>query len=260
MKLPEDWDKPDKGNEKLCEKFTAEVYREGNYTIPYRLFEPKERKGWIPLVVFLHGADAVGRDNEKQLALHDIGTMFAREEWQREHPCYILAPQYNLGTHWSSAGMTDDVFAIIGQCIKKHRLIDKTRIYLYGYSAGGVGTLRMLKEHPDFFAGAISICGATGDADLDMLLRTPLYLVHAADDEIVKASYLSPGTRVPAHYGSRDIYEALHEKARSLYYIEYAAGDVKLKYGVNPHCVWVAVSADSGEPVREWLFKKARKR
>ena len=31
----------------------------------------------VPLVIFLHGADAIGRDNEAQLAMHDIGTMFA---------------------------------------------------------------------------------------------------------------------------------------------------------------------------------------
>ncbi len=260
MKLPEDWDRPGTDNERLCAGFSAGIYEEGNFKIPYRLYEPREKKGWLPLVVFLHGADAVGRDNDKQLSLHDVGTMFAREEWQKAHPCYVLAPQYNYGMHWSTAGMTDDVFAIIQKCMATHRLIDRTRIYIYGYSAGGVGTLRMLKEYPDFFAGAIAICGATGEGELERLLRTPLYLVHAADDEIVKASYRRADTRELSHYGSRDIYEKLCARARSLHYIEYAPGEMKAKFGVNPHCVWVAVSADSGGPVREWLFEKVKKR
>ncbi len=259
MKIPEDWDHPGRENEKLCGRFSAKEHV-GHFTIPFRLYEPEKRKGWIPLVVFLHGADAVGRDNGKQLSMHEIGTMFARDEWQAQHPCYILAPQYNYGMHWSTAGVTEDVFAMIGECVRAHPLIDKSRIYIYGYSAGGVGTLRMLKEYPDFFAGAIAICGATGDNDLANLLATPLYLIHAADDEIVRASYRSPKTHMLAHYGSRDIYEELQMKAGSLHYIEYPEGDMKAKFGVNPHCVWVAVSAESGEPVREWLFAKTRRR
>ena len=45
---------------------------------------------------------------------------------------------------------------------KKYTNIDDQRIYIYGYSAGGVGCFEILKYHPDVFAAAVPICGATG--------------------------------------------------------------------------------------------------
>lgn len=97
MLLPPDWDKPSPANEKLCEKFNYGQYETNGFCLPYRLFVPETQEKFVPLVLHLHGADAVGNDNESQLSTHDIGTMFVRDEWQQEHPCFVLAPQYGHG-------------------------------------------------------------------------------------------------------------------------------------------------------------------
>ena len=59
-----------------------------------------------------------------------------------------------------------------------------------------------------------------------------------------------------AHLGSRDIYEELREIHPDLRYTEYKAGELKERYGINPHCSWVPAGQD--DEVKEWLFSKAK--
>ena len=274
MLLPADWDQPDKDNGKLCALFEKDIYSHNGCRLPFRLFRPQAKTGsLLPLVIYLHGADAVGNDNELPLSMHDVGTMFAKKEWQKEHPCYILAPQYGHGQHWSMEDTEQAAWNLFNETIAAYS-IDPSRIYIYGYSAGGVGTLRMLKNHPSFFAAAISICGATGKSDLPALRQTPLWMIHAVDDEIVKASYRSPNVRELAHLGSRDIFDYFRQTtgvpaqagpdtvfdARELSggcelrYTEYPHGKMKALYGVHPHCSWVAMSDPANRRFGEWMF------
>ena len=252
MVLPIDWDKPSKDNARLCRKFSFHSFQSNGLSLPYRLFtaDTDER---VPLVVYLHGADAVGSDNEQPLAMHDIGTMFARASWQRNHPCHIVAPQYGHGMHWSTDAMDAAVDGLVRELCGTLP-VGRSRVYIYGYSAGGVGTLRYCKEHPGTYAAALAICGATGKSNLERLKDIPLWMVHAADDGIVKATYRDERSRELYHFGSRDIYEAIGDDAPLLHYTEFPAGYMKAHYHVNPHCSWVAVS-DRGEAgYGEWLF------
>ena len=107
MKLPPDWDEPSQENKDLCDKFIYETF-DYSGTLPYRLYVP-DSSDKVPIVLYLHGADAYGDDNELQLTMHDIGTIFVRDEWQRQHPCYVLAPQCNVGTRWSNLIMQNRV-------------------------------------------------------------------------------------------------------------------------------------------------------
>lgn len=253
MSLPKDWDNPSPDNEIICERFTYGSFDHSG-ELPYRLFIPDTAKE-VPLVVFLHGADALGKDNEIQLSMHDIGTTFARDEWQRQHPCFVLAPQCSRGRHWSGLMEFSRVCALVKDIMTNHDNIDRERLYIYGYSAGAVGTLEILKYHPEIFAAAVAICGATGTRDLRSLLNTPIWLLHAVDDMIVKASYKIDG--LPAvHLGSKDLYEELKDIHPDLHYTEYPAGSMKELYGINPHCSWVPAGMD--ETVKEWLFSKEK--
>ena len=250
MKLPSDWDEPSQENKAICDKFIYETF-DYSGALPYRLFAP-DSSDRIPLVVFFHGADAFGEDNDLQLTMHDIGTVFARDEWQKRHQCYVLAPQCSVGTRWSNLMTQNRVCALIRFLLSHYPNIDAKRIYIYGYSAGGVGCFEILKYHPEIFAAAISICGATGWENLKVLTKTPIWMIHALDDRIVKASYKTDG--YCAHLGSRDIYEELKGIHSDLHYTEYKAGELKERYGINPHCSWVPAGQD--DSVKEWLFSK----
>ncbi len=270
MRIPSDWDRPSPKNGELCDKFTMEEYDAGSFRLPYRLFVPdgyseeKGKKTVYPgekrpaLVVYLHGADAVGTDNRAQLEMHDIGTMYAKDEWQKEHPCFIIAPQYHTGTYWTREEVISAIISIIGNLIVDYSFIDLNRIYAYGYSAGGAGVFKLLKTNPDLFAGALVICGATGREDLKSLVSLPMWLIHAADDDIVKASYSEGDFFSVVHLGSRDVYRALKDENKDLKYTEYPRGYMKEHYGINPHCTWVTVSDKREEDFSGWLFSQSR--
>ncbi len=252
MKLPSDWDKPSRENKDLCNRF---LYGAFDYsgTLIYRLFVPASGEK-VPLVVYLHGADAYGDDNEMQLTMHDIGTVFVRDDWQKLHPCYVMAPQCSVDARWSNLMTQNRVCGLIKSLVEQHSNIDAGRIYLYGYSAGGAGCFEILKYHPDIFAAAVPICGATGRENLKELTKTPIWMLHAADDIVVKVSYKADWYSV--HLGSRDIYEELKDVHTDLHYTEYEGGELKRKYGINPHCSWVPAGQDN--EVKEWLFSKIR--
>lgn len=264
MLWPEDWDKPSEDNRELCSLFSSGIWHDKEdrtLYLKYRFYDPKTKEK-CPLSVYLHGADAFGDDNLSQLSLHDIGTMFAKKEWQDSHPCYILAPQCDQKKHWSRKEITKALQELVSSFIADHDNIDTDRIYIYGYSAGGIGTLSVIKENPGFYAAAVPICGASGGDNIGALVKTPVWLVHAFDDRIVKASYGNPGEGSKFYLGSRDIYELLSKRPSKceILYTEYPAGWMKDIMGVNPHCSWVAVSdARQGSRIREWMFRQKRK-
>ena len=252
-----DWDEPDEKNEELCRKFSYWTYRGENLRFPYRLFVPEKSEGKIPLVLYLHGADVVGEDNESHLVMHDIGTVFARDDWQKRHPCVILAPQYRRGMHWARSDVLEALGSLVRETMENHPEIDPERIFVYGYSAGGVGTLELLKKFPDVFAGAMVICGATYHDHFDDLAKTPLWLLHAADDRIVSPNR-SPGFGVE-YYGSAALYKAMKETMGDrIHYTEYPAGELEEKHGLNPHCSWVLAGQD--EAVKHWLFAQRKRK
>lgn len=257
MLLPPNWDKADAGNDKLCAKFLKKIYNGSSGSLNYRFYEPVGRKDKaLPLVLYLHGADAAGDDNELQLDMHDIGTFLARDDMSKRHPCYVLAPQYPEMKHWAMPEVKDLLWGLVDETIRDRTDIDLDRIYIYGYSAGGVGTFRLIKERPGFFAAALSICGATGTWNIESLLRTPLYMVHAVDDMIVRSTYRTKKTGWPGNMGSADIYDRFRKDHKDLKYVEYPAGFMEDRYGVNPHCSWVAVSDLKSLDIWEWLFAK----
>lgn len=252
-----DWDEPAPGNEALCRKFSREIWRSGNLTLPYRLFCPAKtgEQEKIPLVLYLHGADVVGDDNERHLLLHDIGTVYVRDDWQERHPCAVLAPQYGKMMHWARHDVQEALEALLAAVMGKHPEFDAARVYIYGYSAGGVGTLELLKRLPETFAGAVVICGATYQKDVAELVKTPIWMLHAEDDRIVSPNR-SPGFGVE-YLGSTALYEMLSgEMGERLHYTRYRAGELMEKYGLNPHCAWVPAGAD--ENVKYWLFSQRR--
>ena len=261
MILPPDWDEPSEGNAGLCSRFLSKSTKLRYGDMPYRLYEPMAADTKIPLVIYLHGADAAGSDNGIHLSMHDVGTFPVRDEVQRKHPCYVLAPQYGEMMHWSMRDIKEGLWTTIEDTVNMDKRIDRDRIYVYGYSAGGIGALGLIKEHPDYFAAAVSVCGSTGITDIENILKTPLWMIHAADDKIVRCSYRKGGNEPLMNLGSHDIYEWYKENggkvkhpSSDIRYTEYPEGYMKEHYGVNPHCSWVALSDPANRNIWEWMF------
>lgn len=143
--------------DKHFDKITSRAFQYGNFSyqntkLPYRFTELFTHRDDAPsLIVFLHGLDAVGTDNEKQLKWDMIRNIY-RYLAQKDQHAIILAPQIPAG-NWDA--MATNVKALIDNIIDAEN-VDRSRIYICGYSLGAKGTWSMIQKYPNFFAGALS--------------------------------------------------------------------------------------------------------
>lgn len=150
-----------------------------------------------PLIVFLHGAGERGDDNLAQLK--HISKNFLDDDFTKKHQAIVIFPQCPEGDYWANKS---ERFLIDSKSPPKESMrkvidlinsfrslsyIDKNRIYLTGLSMGGMGTFDLLSRKPEWFAAAVSVCGA---ADLDVVEKykhIPMKIFHGAKDEVVPA-------------------------------------------------------------------------
>jgi poly(3-hydroxybutyrate) depolymerase len=85
--------------------FVARVYRtRSGQTMPYRLFVPPgyDKSNQYPLVLWLHGAGGIGKDNRRQIQHDQVpGThLWTKRENQARHPAFVVVPQSAMA--WSA--------------------------------------------------------------------------------------------------------------------------------------------------------------
>lgn len=108
---------------------------------------------------------------------------------------------------WSYLNKSDDVSFIMDMIedIKSKHAVDESRIYIFGFSNGGLMAQRMLHERPDTFAAAASFMSGVGDNDQTLDIsnaKTPLLLVNGTEDIYVpiEEPRSIPGFNfIPAH-------------------------------------------------------------
>lgn len=174
------------------------IDRENGMLFPYRFRRARigEKQ---PLVVYFHGAGAMGEDNLLQYL--EYLTM-ARHLHGRS--CNILLPQCPCGLNQNDefprmVRYIDAVDALIRRLAEREP-IDLERVYFFGTSLGGSLVWQMAYEHPEHVAAGISVMGIfmnyafylnarqlepSGEStlpDFSRIKDVPLWIAHAADD------------------------------------------------------------------------------
>lgn len=211
-------------------------------TLPYRLFLPEkpESNQKLPLLIHFHGAGSRGNDNIMQVTA-GYANVFATDEMQKKHPCFILAPQCPerwVDTDWTLlkheqppiTRYMQNAIKIISQVLAKYP-IDKSRIYLTGQSMGSFAVWDILCRKPDMFAAAIAICGGADETKAPLIKDIPVRVFHGTLDDTVKVER------------SRNIVQALKDAGGNPIYTEYP--DIK-------HDSWVNAYKEKG--LQDWLF------
>ena len=128
-----------------------------------------------PLLIFLHGRSLCGRDlnRVKRYGAVDAVTR------GRIIDSYILAPQ-NPGGAWNPKRIMN----IVEWAVRNFH-VDTTRVYVYGMSLGGFGTLDFCAAYPDKVAAGMALCGGSTAKDMGCLSRVPLWIVHGTADRAV---------------------------------------------------------------------------
>lgn len=140
---------------------------------PYSLYIPQsyDKGKKYNLLICLHGYsgnDYSGANNVAKCQPED----------------FIIAGAFGRGDVGYYGIGEQDVLDVIDM-IKNNFNIDENRIYLTGWSMGGLGTWRIGQLYADKFAAIASFCGWTWDEYLDNLINLPVLIVHGTDDATV---------------------------------------------------------------------------
>lgn len=245
-----------------ADKFVAAKSKSG---VNYQYFKPvnKDDGKKHPLIIWFHGNGEGGykdyRNNVSQKLANRGAVAFAEDKTQKIFDgAYVVAPQaddtwYNNYTK----GYIKSVKAMIDEFASKNN-VDKNRIYVFGASAGGYMSFRMIIEYPDYFAAfstsaaaldkaATSGGVATTAQDLMKIRNKPLWMVHAQNDPTI--SYENTSKRV---YDVLSKYGAILSS-----YPNVKIGETEY----NGHWSWIYSLRnmpvnDKGEHLFEWMARQ----
>jgi glyoxylase-like metal-dependent hydrolase (beta-lactamase superfamily II)/pimeloyl-ACP methyl ester carboxylesterase len=182
---------------KIAPLFKSAKYQDeqGN-VLPYRYFEPSSQNNSaikFPVILYLHGENERGTDNEIQITSTECATIWAEPDHLATNPVYILAPQAPEGSDWTTEPVYSNVLKLLKQFIDSHPDIDPKRVYIVGFSMGGTGVWNMILKNPAIFAAAMPISGNAdsflGNYDAFAALKNmPVLVVHSVDDPISPVS------------------------------------------------------------------------
>ena len=196
------WDSEKKRIMPQVDKFDLTgTYSENGIDLTYAAYSPKIDTKKVPLIIWLHGGGEGGTDTSVPL-IANKATNYASDEIQLIFGgAHVLVPQ--SPTFWMQSasgqytrGKENDIYnvALMG-LIKKYVLdnpdIDEKRIYIGGCSNGGYMSLKLIMEHPDYFAAAYISALAfhakfVTDEQIESIKNIPIWFLHCKDDPVTK--------------------------------------------------------------------------
>ena len=113
---------------------------EKNDTLQYNLFTPQNIKEGekYPIVLFMADASTPGPNPLTPLTQGYGGLVWAAPEFQKEHPCFVLVPQYSYVTvdnEWQTMPEVDQTIKLLKKVVADNP-VDTDRIYTTGQSMG----------------------------------------------------------------------------------------------------------------------------
>jgi len=150
-----------------------------------------------PLVIFLHGGGERGDDNTLQL-LHGV-KRFAQDDFLKQYPCYVIAPQCPKDLIWASRKFSEEaayqeepsvptkMLMELIDSLETTLAIDMHREYVTGLSMGGFGSWDMAMRQPHRFAAIAPVCPAGSDfSRMASIKHLPVWIFHGDADTDVK--------------------------------------------------------------------------
>lgn len=165
----------------------------------YRAFSPvtsAEDTTLYPLVILLHGKYSGSYEGE-QLTGSGFYKWSSREFQSRfkgSGGAFIIMPRTPGGdtNTWANASYRSKLKALIDAYIADNsKNIDRSRIYLGGWSMGGAGVINMASEYKNFFAALVVMApfDSISQGQIDAIKKTPTWLITCTKD--ITASYVT---------------------------------------------------------------------
>jgi predicted peptidase len=228
------------------EPFAAATFTASSGThLPYRLLSPPalDARKRYPLVLQLHGSGAIGTDNQAQIGAFSNGWLLP--EVLKRFPAFVLVPQFPSRTveYPAVAGesplrshptaLLTSAYELV-EAVARECPVDRSRIYVVGFSMGASAALQAILTHPDIFAAAMAI--APVPPDRPGVPSTPILMLHGDRD-----------TENPFVVSHAWFDEMKRRGARNLEFRAYPGLQHELPSDVPAGLFW-----------REWMFSKRR--
>lgn len=242
-------------------------------TMKYNLFSPKniEAGKSYPLVLFMADASTPGTDVTRPLTQGYGALVWATDQWQKEHPCYVLVPQYS-GVAVNDAYEHTDEVDIVARLVKEvasSQQVDSNRLYTTGQSMGGMISMYYNSAYPDLFAASIFVDCHWDSATFPELVKHKFVFItagkagtfdaleKAADNAGIKYEYTEFSARLPQ--SEQDALAAgILAKGAPITIINFESKTVLPADGKGSEHMYSFDYAYRLTPVREWLFKQSK--
>ncbi len=194
------WDKEAGRIRELVDSFDLSgTFTDSNgITMSYASFTPKTANEKSPLIIWLHGGGEGGTDPSIPIIANRAANYASDDIQSYFDGAYVLAPQcpgawMHNGEGVTTHGREDDIYnkgvmELIVSYVSSNPNVDIDKIYVGGCSNGGYLALKLILQHPEYFAaGYISALAYQSeyitDAQIQSIKGVPIWFVHSKDDQ-----------------------------------------------------------------------------
>lgn len=225
--------------------FEKHNFKETENELPYRLVLPKNfnKQKKYPVIITLHNSSRIGNDNEKQL--EHLSKIWIRPEIYDKYNAIVIVPQFNSRSSLYSKDQdgiliskpSTDVRLVLDllQQIEIDYKIDKSRIYLVGYSMGASTAQNLINLSPKKFAAIVSVSAVPDLSNIKSWKNKSILLIHGKND-------------IDNPYDGSEILYSKLSGNKKLFFKTYS--------NLNHHNI--AIPLLLSEEIPSWLFKQKK--
>ena len=224
-----------------------------------------------PLVLFMADASTPGTDVTRPLTQGYGALVWATDQWQAEHPCYVLVPQFSGIAVNDAYEHTDevDMVARLVQKVATEYPVDTNKLYTTGQSMGGMISMYFNSAYPNLFAASIFVDCHWDSATFPELVKHKFVFItagkagtydaleKAADNAGIKYEYTDFSAKLPQSEQDA-LASAILAKGAPITIINFTSKSVLPADGKGSEHMYSFDYAYRLTPVREWLLKQSK--
>lgn len=252
---------------------------ETGITLQYQLFIPADYDAneKYPLVQFIPDSSVVGKGTDAVLTQGWGGLIWASEEEQSKHPCFVVVPVFTDTVVDDNFNHSEQIEAAVHfiQYLLQTYSIDPEKLYTTGQSMGGMTSFYLNITYPDFFAASVFVGSQWDNSKLNVLEdKSFFYIVSAGDpkasagqSELLSVFDADGASYTHEEWGAQDPADdqnaavaAMLGEGNSANFVTFTAGTTlaegaSVPGGAGEHMTSFDY-AYKIEAVRDWLFQQ----